>query len=83
MSGVDQVLSLLSAAFVQRAFLMGILIALLSALLSVFIVLKNVSLIGDGLAHTAFGGLSIGYYTGFVPLWTAAVVVVLGSMGIT
>jgi zinc transport system permease protein len=83
MNLVDQVVSLLFAPFVQRAFLIGILIALLSSLLSVFIVLKNVSLIGDGLAHTAFGGLAIGYYVGFVPLWTAAAVVVLGSMGIT
>ena len=83
MSWIDQVLSLLPYAFVQRAFLIGILIALLSSLLSVFIVLKNVSLIGDGLAHTAFGGLSVGYYVGIVPGWTAAALVVLGSMGIT
>jgi zinc transport system permease protein len=77
------VLSLLSYGFVQRAFVIGILIALLSSLLSVFIVLKNVSLIGDGLAHTGFGGLAVGYYLGFVPIWTAGVLVVLGSMGIT
>lgn len=83
MNWLDQVLSLLSYGFVQRAFLIGILIALLSSVLSVFIVLKNVSLIGDGLAHTAFGGLAIGYYVGVVPLWTAGVLVVLGSMGIT
>src|SRR5437870_2351154 len=83
MSALDQILSQLTYGFVQRAFLIGILVALLSSLLSVFIVLKNVSLIGDGLAHTAFGGLAVGYYAGFVPLWTAAVVVILGSMGIT
>ena len=83
MTGWDQFLSLLAAAFVQRALLVGILIALLSSLLSVFIVLRNVSLIGDGLAHTAFGGLAVGYYAGVVPVWSAAVVVVLGSMGIT
>jgi zinc transport system permease protein len=83
MSWLDQVFSLLSYGFVQRAFLIGVLVALLCSLLSVFIVLKNVSLIGDGLAHTAFGGLAIGYYIGFVPLWTAGIFVVLGSMGIT
>jgi len=83
MSWIDQVLSLLTYGFVQRAFLIGILVALLSSLLSVFIVLKNVSLIGDGLAHTAFGGLSIGYFVGVYPLWTAGALVVLGSMGIT
>jgi zinc transport system permease protein len=83
MNSLDQVISLLFSAFVQRAFLIGILIAVISSLLSVFIVLKNVSLIGDGLAHTAFGGLAIGYYVGLVPFWTAGALVVLGSMGIT
>lgn len=83
MNSLDQVIALLSYAFVQRAFIIGIAVALLSSLLSVFIVLKNLSLIGDGLAHTAFGGLALGYYIGAVPLWTAGTVVVLGSMGIT
>jgi zinc transport system permease protein len=83
MNSLDQVIALLSSAFVQRAFIIGIAVALLSSLLSVFIVLKNLSLIGDGLAHTAFGGLALGYYIGAVPLWTAGTVVVLGSMGIT
>jgi len=58
-------------------------VAFLSSLLSVFIVLRKVSLIGDGLAHTAFGGLALGYYLDLVPLWVAGGVVVLGSIGIT
>jgi len=83
MNSPDEVLALLQYGFVQRAFLIGIAIALLSSLLSVFIVLKNVSLIGDGLAHTAFGGLAAGYYLGLQPWWTAGSLVILGSMGIT
>jgi zinc transport system permease protein len=35
------------------------------------------------LAHTAFGGLALGYYLNLIPLWVAGVVVVLGSIGIT
>jgi zinc transport system permease protein len=51
--------------------------------LSIFVVLKRLSLIGDGLSHTAFGGLSLGYYLDIVPLWAATVVVILGALGIT
>jgi zinc transport system permease protein len=80
---LNTLLSMLSAEFVQRAFIMGIIIAVLSSALSIFIVLKKVSLIGDGLSHTAFGGLALGYYLNIVPLWVAAVVVVAGSIGIT
>jgi zinc transport system permease protein len=80
---LDNAIALLAYGFVQRAFLIGVVIALLSSLLSVFIVLKSISLIGDGLAHTAFGGLAFAYYFGFTPFWTAGVIVVLSSMGIT
>ena len=76
-------LELLQAGFVQRAFIISIIIAVLCSVLSIFIVLKKISLIGDGLAHTAFGGLALGYYIGLIPLWVAGVTVVLGSIGIT
>jgi zinc transport system permease protein len=74
---------MMAQGFVQRAFVIGVIVAFLSSLLSVFIVLRKVSLIGDGLAHTAFGGLALGYYLDLVPLWIAGGVVVLGSIGIT
>lgn len=76
------VLSLLQAPFIQRAFVISIIIAVLSSILSVFIVLKKISLIGDGLSHTAFGGLALGYYVSIFPLWIAGITVVLGSIGI-
>lgn len=79
----DNLLLLLSQPFIQRAFLIGVIIAVPSSIIGVFIVLKKMSLIGDGLAHTAFGGLALGYYLNVVPLWAAAIVVVLGSIGIT
>ena len=83
MTTLSGLLSLLAEPFIQRAFLVGIIIAVASSVLGVFIVLKKISLIGDGLAHTAFGGLALGYYLDVVPLWAAAVVVVLGAIGIT
>ena len=55
------ILTLLQAGFVQRAFIISIIIAVLDSVLSIFIVLKKISLIGDGLAHTAFGGIALGY----------------------
>jgi zinc transport system permease protein len=76
------VLTLLQAPFIQRAFVISIIIAVLSSILSVFIVLKKISLIGDGLSHTAFGGLALGYYVSIFPLWIAGITVVLGSIGI-
>ena len=49
----------LNFPFVQRAFIVGILVALCSSLLGVTLVLKRFSFIGDGLSHVAFGAMSI------------------------
>ena len=43
-----------SYPFVQRAFIVGLLIAFCSSLLGVTLVLKRFSFIGDGLSHMAF-----------------------------
>jgi zinc transport system permease protein len=85
MTILDSLLHMLGQAFIQRAFIAGIILAILSSILSIFIVLKRVSLIGDGLGHTAFGGLALGYFLGIQQLvnWVASIVVILGSMGIT
>ena len=44
---------------VQRALIVGVLIALCSSLLGVTLVLKRFSFIGDGLSHVAFGAMAI------------------------
>lgn len=45
--------------FVQYALIVGILVALCSALLGVTLVLKRYSYIGDGLSHVAFGAMTV------------------------
>ena len=44
---------------VQRALIVGVLIALCSSLIGVTLVLKRFSFIGDGLSHVAFGVMAI------------------------
>ena len=46
-------------SFVRYALIVGVLIALCSALLGVTLVLKRFSFIGDGLSHVAFGAMAI------------------------
>lgn len=49
----------LSYPFIRYSLVVGILIALCSALLGVVLVLKRFSFIGDGLSHVAFGAIAI------------------------
>lgn len=76
-------ISFLNEPFIQRAFAIGIIIAVVTSVLSVFVVLKKVSLLGDGLAHSSYGGLALGLYLGVPPLWVGSVVAVLSALGIT
>jgi zinc transport system permease protein len=79
------VMEILSYGFIQRALLAGTLIAVLCSVLGVFLVLRRLSLIGDGLAHVTFGGtaiaLSLKLYSAS-SLLVSLPVVLLSSLGI-
>ena len=55
---IDTMVEMLSYPFMVRAFTVGALVALCSALLGVSLVLKRYSMIGDGLSHVGFGALA-------------------------
>ena len=70
-------------AFMQRALIVGVLIAIAAALIGVTIVLKRNSMIGDGLSHVAFSVFAIAAVAGFAPLWVALPVVIAASFLVT
>jgi zinc transport system permease protein len=72
-------LHFLSYAFIQRAYLAGAFIAVLCAMLGLFLVLRKMSLIGDGLSHVSFGAIALGLFLGFYPFAVAIPVVLVGS----
>lgn len=78
-------LEIFSYGFIQRALLAGTLIALLCSVLGVFLVLRRLSLIGDGLAHVTFGStaiaLALKLYSALSLLVTMPIVL-LASLGI-
>ena len=61
----------------------GAAIAIICSLMGTFLVLRRQSLFGDALSHMAFGGISVGLFTGIYPLWTAYAVSILGALGMT
>lgn len=56
---IEKIAMYLEYPFVRYALIVGVLIALCSALLGVSLVLKRFSFIGDGLSHVAFGAMAI------------------------
>jgi zinc transport system permease protein len=82
---IDQkmVFEILQYSFMQRALLSGAVVAATCSVVGLFLVLRRQSLFGDALSHVAFGGIAVGLFTNIYPLWTALVVSVLASLGIT
>ena len=56
----------------QRALIASVLVTVVAGLYGTYLMLRNLSLIGDGLAHVSFGGVAVGVTLGAVaPLWYA------------
>jgi len=72
-------LNFLNYEFIQRAYLAGSFIAVLCAVLGIFLVLRKLSLIGDGLSHVSFGAIALGLFFGIYPFYVAVPAVVLAS----
>ncbi len=68
--------------FMQRAFLAGIIIAIIASVGGSFVVIKRYSLITETLAHSALVGVAIGLVAGVSPIAIAVVVALLSAWGI-
>lgn len=75
-------MSIFAYDFMQRAFIAGILLAVIVPCIGVVIVLKRLSMIGDALAHTSLAGVAAGLLMGFNPVAGAIVASVAAALGI-
>ena len=75
----ETLFEMLSYPFMVRAFVVGILVALCSALLGVSLVLKRYSMIGDGLSHVGFGAMTVAAAMNAAPLAVAIPVVIAAA----
>jgi zinc transport system permease protein len=80
---VLSLLDLLGYRFFQNALLGGVIAAAACAAVGLFLILKKEAMIGDGIAHTAFGGIALGLLLGVNPLLSALGVSVLAVFGVS
>ena len=65
----------------QRALLASLIVTVVSGFLGSFLLIRNLSLIGDGLAHVSFGGIAVGVVLGATaPLYYALVFSIIASI---
>ncbi|QLG61295.1 metal ABC transporter permease [Halorarum salinum] len=79
-------LELLQYPFMHRAVLVGLCIGVMAPLIGTFLVHRQLALIGDALAHTAFAGVAVGLFVNAVlnldvsPYLSAVVVAVIAAL---
>ena len=89
-----ELIELFEFAFMRRALIAGLLIALMTSILGVFVVQRGLAFLGDGLAHASFGGMGLGALIVFglgaslgtdifrQPLWVALPFTIMAALGI-
>jgi zinc transport system permease protein len=71
-----------SYEFMQKSFIMGILIAFIAPTIGYFLVLRRQSIIGDTLSHVALAGAAFGMITNTYPVYTAIIFSIMAALGI-
>lgn len=75
-------MDILQYAFMQRAFIVGLLLAVIIPCIGMIVVFKRLSMIGDALSHTSLAGVAAGLILGINPVLGAAAACVFAALGI-
>jgi zinc transport system permease protein len=75
-------IELLTMPFVLRACIASAIVGGVCGTLGVFVVLRRLSFVGDGIAHAAFAGIAIGFALGISPLLSAFIFCALVALSI-
>jgi zinc transport system permease protein len=68
---IESLWTALQYDFMQNALIAGFLVSIACGLIGSFVVINRMVFISGGIAHAAYGGIGLGYYFQFNPLWGA------------
>ena len=68
--------------FMKRAFIVGILLAVIIPCIGITVILKRLSMIGDALSHTSLAGVAAGLLLNVNPILGALVAALAGALSI-
>ncbi|MDR1299971.1 MAG: metal ABC transporter permease, partial [Oscillospiraceae bacterium] len=75
-------MEILQYSFMRRAFIVGILLAVIIPCIGVVVVLRRLSMIGDALSHSSLAGVAAGLITGINPIVGAGAFCIAAALGI-
>jgi len=78
----DLILAPFQFEYMQRAFLAALIVGTLCSTIGVYVVLRKLAFIGDGIAHASFAGVVVAYIRGLDYYVGAAIVAIVTALGI-
>jgi len=78
----EQLGSLWQFEFMRHALLTGLLVSIACGIIGTLVVVKRIVFLSGGISHTAYGGIGLGYFLGFNPIWGAMIFSILAALGI-
>lgn len=64
----NEIVEALQFDFMQNALMAGLLVSLACGIIGTFVVIDRIVFISGGIAHTAYGGVGLGYFFGIDPV---------------
>ena len=78
---INQIIDSLQYIFMQRALVAGLLVSIACGVIGTYVVVKRIVFISGGIAHSAYGGIGLGYFLGINPVWGAIVFSLASAWG--
>lgn len=73
---------MLNYDFMKRAFIVGIMLAIIIPMIGVIMINRKTSMIGDALSHTSLAGIGLGLILGLNPLWGSLLICIFSAFAI-
>ena len=77
---VETIWQALQFDFMRNALIAGVLVSIACGIIGTFVVVNRIVFISGGIAHTAYGGIGLGYWFGFNPVLGALVFALVAAL---
>ena len=66
--------------YLQRPLIASLVVSMVAGFMGTFLLMRNLALIGDGLAHVSFGAIAVALAVGWAPLKFALIICVISAL---
>jgi len=79
---MENLIALFNFGFFRNAFIAALVASITCGIIGTYIVSRRIVFISGGITHASFGGIGMGYYFGFNPIFGAIAFGILSALGI-